>query len=53
MILEYSSTSFGDILIKHSSELDGSPCILYILGKKSSTTSIHSDLIFNEKKHAR
>ena len=28
MVLDYSSTSFGDIPIKHSSELDGSPCIL-------------------------
>ena len=26
MVLDYSSTSFGDIPIKHSSELDGSPC---------------------------
>ena len=27
MIIDYSSTSFGDIPIKHSSELEGSPCI--------------------------
>ena len=26
MIFDYSSTTFGDIPIKHSSELDKSPC---------------------------
>ena len=33
MVLDYSSTSFGDIPIKHSSELDGSPCILKSLSR--------------------